>query len=73
MIYKRETFEDSTGRVVVARLPILQDVYKKTTYYGIGNSSQFEDENRIIEFDFPEGFTLEECFDKFDNYLKTNL
>jgi hypothetical protein len=66
MISEIKSFVDEYGKRIIARVPLTGacDVCIKTTYIG-AVGAQYP-----IYFEFPEGLTLEECFDKFDEYAQ---
>jgi hypothetical protein len=69
MINEVKTYIDDKGRIIKAKVPFTGscDVFVKPTYIGITTTYTVYGEIPV-RFEFPEGFTLEECFDKFDQY-----
>ena len=74
MISEIKNFVDDEGRMVMAKIPFLgvYDIHINTEYMGtIGVRTQHG--QMPINFEFPNGFTLEECFEKFDEYAQKEI
>jgi hypothetical protein len=75
MIYKLEQYVDEDGRQVIHQIPIEKGkrvVQKKSemNYFGTFQAPHPMGGGAQVQFNYPDGYSLEKCFQKFDELAK---
>jgi hypothetical protein len=77
MISEIKSFVDGKGRMITAKVPCSvesgEDIVMGNTEYMGTIGIRTPNGQMPINFEFPEGLTLEECFDKFDEYAQKTI
>lgn len=74
MISEIKNYIDSDGRMVMAKIPFTggSDIQMGTDYMGTFYIRTPKGQ-MPINFEFPSGFNLEECFEKFDEFAEKTV
>lgn len=77
MIKKEENYSDEDGKTVTAYVPVLQDPLADNSVEDIDYEGTVGVRTPMgiqpIRFPFPKGYSLEDCFGKFEEVAETEL